>query len=63
MFGNWLDLFEATAKDLFVPEAADRFVSAARRIAESLKLALFFRPDRAWPEDLRHRPSVASACT
>jgi hemoglobin len=63
MFGNWLGLFEATAGDLFVPEAAARFVSAARRIAESLKLALFFRPDRAWPEDLRHRPAVAAPCT
>jgi hemoglobin len=63
MFSNWLDLFEAAAKDLFVPEAADRFVNAARRIAESLKLALFYRPDRAWPVDLRNRPSVASPCT
>jgi hemoglobin len=57
MFGNWLDLFEATAAELFVPEIADRFASAARRIAESLKLALFFRPDRPWPEDLRRRLS------
>jgi hemoglobin len=63
MFGNWLDLFEATAADQFVPELADRFVTAARRIAESLKLALlFFRPDQAWPEDLRHRPSNVRAC-
>jgi hemoglobin len=63
MFGNWLDLFEATAVDLFVPEVAERFVRAARRIAESLKLALFFRPDQAWPEDLRQRPAVVRACT
>jgi hemoglobin len=47
MFGNWLDLFEATAAELFVPEVARRFASAARRIAESLKLAVFFRPSRA----------------
>jgi hemoglobin len=62
MFGNWLDLFEAAAKELFVPNLADRFVVAARRIAESLKLALFFRPDRAWAEDLRCRPLATSAC-
>ena len=62
MFGNWLDLFEATAAELFVPEVASRFASAARRIAESLKLALFFRPDRSWPHDLRHRPSVVNTC-
>jgi hemoglobin len=63
MFGNWLDLFETTAEDLFVPEVASLFVRAARRIAESLKLALFFRPDQEWSEDLRRRPSSARACT
>jgi hemoglobin len=62
MFGNWLDLFESTAAELFVPEIADRFACKARRIAESLKLALFFRPDRSWPEDLRHRQPVVSQC-
>jgi len=63
MFGNWLDLFEATTAELFVPESANRFATAARRIAESLKFALFFRPDRDWPEDLRRRPPVARTCT
>jgi hemoglobin len=62
MFDNWLDLFEPTAQDLFIPEIAGRFVIAARRIAESLKLALFFRPDQAWTEDLRRRPSVVRTC-
>jgi hemoglobin len=62
LFENWLDLFEATALELFTPAIADRFVQAARRIAESLKLALFFRPDRAWPEDLRNRPPAAPTC-
>ncbi len=63
MFGNWLDLFEATAAEMFVPEIADRFACKARRIAESLKLALFFRPDRTWPEDLRNRPALSTPCT
>lgn len=62
LFGNWLDLFEATAADLFVPEIADRFAHAARRIAESLKLALFFRPDQPWPDDLRQRPKASRSC-
>jgi hemoglobin len=62
LFGDWLDLFEATAADLFVPEIAHRFAHAARRIAESLKLALFFRPDRPWTEDLRRRPAVSRPC-
>lgn len=62
LFGNWLDLFEDTAAELFVPEIADRFSVAARRIAESLKLALFFRADRPWPDDLRRRPGVTQSC-
>jgi hemoglobin len=62
MFGNWLDLFETTALELFVPEIAERFVRAARRIGESLKLALFFRADQPWPEDLRQRPAIIPTC-
>lgn len=62
LFGNWLDLFEATAASLFVPAIADRFAHAARRIAESLILALFFRPDQPWKEDLRRRPAVSPSC-
>ena len=61
LFGNWLDLFEATAAELFVPEIAESFAVRARRIAESLKLALFFRPDRPWPDDLRGRRGLACA--
>jgi hemoglobin len=63
LFGDWLDLFEATATGMFVPEVAGRFICAARRIAESLKLALFFRADQAWSEDLRHRSGNPSTCT
>ena len=62
MFGNWLDLFEQTAADLFVPEIAAQFAYKARRIAESLKLAMFFRADQPWPEDLRQRGKAASTC-
>lgn len=62
LFGNWLHLFEAAAADLFVPELADRFAHSARRIAASLKLALFFRPDQPWGEDSRHRPGLSRRC-
>jgi hemoglobin len=41
MFGNWLELFEATAAELFVPALAKQFTAKARRIAESLQFALF----------------------
>ena len=62
LFATWLELFEATATDMFAPEPAARFVRAAQRIAESLKLALFFQPDQPWPEDLRRRTPDARPC-
>lgn len=39
-FDRWLALFEATARDLCSPKAADHFVERARRIAESLELGI-----------------------
>jgi hemoglobin len=62
MFANWLDLFETTAAELFVPEIAEQFTCKARRIAESLKLAVFFRADQPCSEDLRNRPGMSAAC-
>ncbi len=60
LFGDWLDLFEATAEELFIPELAGEFATRARRIAESLRLALFFHPNEPWPTDLRQRPPLAA---
>lgn len=39
-FDRWLALFEATAKDICPPKAADHFIERARRIAESLELGI-----------------------
>ncbi|HRO33452.1 MAG TPA: group III truncated hemoglobin [Brevundimonas sp.] len=39
-FDRWLELFEATARDLCPPVAADHFIVRARRIAESLELGV-----------------------
>jgi hemoglobin len=50
MFERWLALFDETCCELFTPAIADVFHSKASRIAESLKLALFYRPDRIWPQ-------------
>ena len=33
-----------------------------RADSESLKLALYFRADQAWPEDLRCRAQIGAAC-
>ena len=49
LFERWLALFAETARALFVPALADVFNAKAARIAESLRLAVFYRPDQPWP--------------
>jgi hemoglobin len=49
LFDRWLALFEQTCGELFDESLANAFHAKAARIAESLKLALFYRPDRPWP--------------
>lgn len=44
LFAHWLRLFDATAAELFPPAVAAVFSDRAHRIAESLKLGLFYRP-------------------
>jgi hemoglobin len=44
LFPRWVALFEATARRLFTPELAEAFAIKARRIADSLQFAVFFRP-------------------
>jgi hemoglobin len=39
-FDRWLALFEATARELCPPKAAEHFLERARRIAESLELGI-----------------------
>ena len=46
-FDRWLRLFGETCDELFENEVAEAFRAKAIRIAESLKLALFFRPNPA----------------
>jgi hemoglobin len=43
-FERWLALWQETAGEMFAPEAAAAFHEKANRIAESLKLGLFYRP-------------------
>lgn len=52
LFDHGLDLFSQTCRELFVEDVAAQFMVKARRIAESLKLALFYRPNRPWPTTL-----------
>jgi len=39
-FDRWLALFEATARDLCPPKAAEHFIERAHRVAESLELGI-----------------------
>lgn len=39
-FDRWLDLFEATARELCPPKAAEHFIERARRIGESLEMGI-----------------------
>jgi hemoglobin len=49
LFARWLELFEETCNELFDDQVAEAFGAKAVRIAESLKLALFYQPDSARP--------------
>jgi len=49
LFERWLTLFDETCGELFDETMREQFRTKAVRIAESLKLALFYRPDRRWP--------------
>jgi len=51
LFERWLALFNATCGELFDDGVSEEFRAKAARIAESLKLALFYRPDRPWPPE------------
>ncbi|WP_230291530.1 group III truncated hemoglobin [Croceicoccus sp. Ery5] len=46
LFDRWLGLWEQTTEELMEPDAALALQEKAARIAESLKLALFFRLNR-----------------
>ena len=49
LFERWLQLFGETCSELFTDPVADMLRARAARIAESLKIAMFYRPDRPWP--------------
>ena len=49
LFERWLALFNETCGELFDDGVSEEFRAKAARIAESLKLALFYRADRPWP--------------
>jgi hemoglobin len=52
LFERWLEIFSETCSELFDESPAETLRAKALRIAESLKLALFYRPDRPWPRSV-----------
>ena len=53
LFERWLALFNETCGELFDGRLRAEFGARAAQITESLKLALFYRPDRPWPPQPR----------
>ena len=49
LFTQWLSLFDETCRELCEEPIRAAFMEKAERIAESLKIAVFYRPDRPWP--------------
>ena len=61
-FDRWLALFEETARELTPPAAADHFVTAARRVGESLELGMATSDDKMLaPGERLHRPELDGA--
>jgi hemoglobin len=58
-FDRWLALFEQTARELTPPAAAEHFITAARRIGESLELGIASATGVMLPPGERlHRPEL-----
>jgi len=47
MFDVWLALFAKTAREFYTESAAKKYIETSERIAQSLRLALYYRPERA----------------
>lgn len=61
-FDRWLALFQATARELCPPRAADHFVERAQRIAESLELGMAVTQGVLLSKGERlHRPELDAA--
>lgn len=43
-FDDWLAIFESAARDMLYADLAERAIERAHRIANSLKMGLFYRP-------------------
>ncbi len=44
LFDRWLELFEQTVREMHSGELVEKYITVSNRIAESLKLGLYFKP-------------------
>ncbi len=56
LFERWLGLFAETAAELFDEAVAEAFKDKAGRIATSLRLAMFYKPEQDRPIGRRMEP-------
>jgi hemoglobin len=57
LFTQWLALFDQTCGELYDEPIRAAFMEKAERIAESLKIGVFYRPDRPWPPQASAGPT------
>ena len=55
LFDVWLALFAETAREIHVAHVAQRYIDRSERIAESLKMALYYSPKRRQGENITRR--------
>ncbi len=60
-FDRWLELFAATAHDLFPRHAAEYFLERAHRIADSLELGIAAQKGEIRPKRTRPAPTFGPA--
>lgn len=46
LFDRWLELFAETAREMHSEPLAAQYIEKSKRIAESLKLALYYKPEK-----------------
>ncbi len=44
LFDIWLELFEKTAREIHTDEVVELYMEKSRRVAQSLKLGLYYKP-------------------
>lgn len=49
LFDRWLVLFHETVRDFHTEDVAKNYIEASERVAQSLRLALYYKPNKVLP--------------